>query len=310
LPADRLRALESINARALAKFVQELVPKLEAETLVMGNFTEADTIELAKAMALRLKPTANCDGSVLPKHPALPVSVVPIERATIWVEDSPDKGNRNIAVELYWQLGAARDLRMSMVLRLTEALMEEPLFDSLRTKQQLGYVASCGMRTTNLVHGLSIWLMSSKATPAEICRRVETFLIDFRKQVQDMPANEFERYVSSVAAQKLEPHKALASVQEAAWEELQERRYLFDRPLREATALSSVRREDILEMLDRSILFGASERRLLICAAVGGKAKTTRQNELDELQRDYSCCRIVTSQAEFLESAQMFESFV
>ena len=46
----------------------------------------------------------------------------------------------NCAVQAYWQLGPNEE-RLSALMSLVEHIMYEPLFDALRTKQQLGYSA-------------------------------------------------------------------------------------------------------------------------------------------------------------------------
>merc|ERR1712113_475106 len=143
----------------------------------------------------------------------------PKDGPIVWIAESPDKANRNVAIELYWQLGPGKDVRKHAILDLLDTLMAEQLFDALRTKQQIGYTVSCMARCTRLIQGFSIWLLSSKFTPADICRRVEAFLVDFRAWLEQMPTSDFERHVVSLAAQKLEPDRDLASVQSTVWEE-------------------------------------------------------------------------------------------
>jgi len=273
--------------------------------LLTGNATAAEAEKLVQGLPQQLR----SDPEVLPRHPVLSVARVPEGKATVMVEDSPDAGSRVAAVEMYWQLGleGEEDFKQRAVLDLLEAIMSEPLFDALRTKQQLGYVASCGVRITQRVYGYSIWLLSSKVGPAEICRRVEAFLPEFRQRLVDLPAEDFERHATSLAAQKLEPDRTLLSVQEGAWSELQDRRSVFDRYLREAVALSTVARADLLEVLDRCLLPGAAERRLLVVAVIGGRAKAKKAAELKTFQSDYPGCWHVSSQADFLAGTTLLE---
>jgi len=300
-----------VDEACLSAFAQDLVPRLSAEVLLMGNATAAE----AEALLRSLPPQLRADPEARPRHPSLQVAVVPKGRATVMVEEGPDAGSRVAAVELYWQLGptAAGDEQAAQqhaVLDLLEATMAEPLFDTLRTKQQLGYVASCGARNTQKVMGFSVWLLSSKVGPAEICRRVEAFLLEFRQRLVDMPAADFEGHVSSLAAQKLEPDRQLLSMQENAWHELQERGCTFDRTLQEAVALAAATREDVLRLLDSCILAGAADRRLLLVAALGGRAKSSRAAELEAFTKDYPGCWHVASQGEFLAATTLYETLV
>ena len=48
-----------------------------------------------------------------------------------------------------------------MALELLEAMVDEVMFDQLRTKQQLGYSVGCRNRFTNGVSGISFGIESS-----------------------------------------------------------------------------------------------------------------------------------------------------
>jgi len=165
---DLAAALEAASLEVLADFAQQLIPKLQAEILIIGNATISDAQALIQTLPASLRQVTGCNV----EHPLVSTAKVPIGTPIVWVEDSLDVGNRNLALELYWQMDSTKDVRPEVVLDLLEALMAEPLFDTLRTKQQLGYVVSCGRRRTHTVQGFSVWLMSCKAPPSEMCRRV------------------------------------------------------------------------------------------------------------------------------------------
>jgi len=83
--------------------------------------------------------------------------------------------DQNCALDLYWQLGP--DSRaLAAKLSLLEHLMWTPLFDTLRTKQQLGYSVSGEVRHTNGCLGFLISVVSATHAPADIEARVYRFL--------------------------------------------------------------------------------------------------------------------------------------
>jgi len=308
-PADKAEALEAVSLEDLAKFTQDLLPKLRAEVLISGNSTAEDAEVVVKGLpaAFREGDSAKAADS-RPKQPKLPVSILQTKTPTVWFEDCPDAGNRNAALEMYWQLEHTSEHKPKVALDLLEALMCEPLFDTLRTKQQLGYVASCGMRHTQGVNGYSVWLLSSKVGPTEICKRVEAFLKDFRKRIVELPEEDLQRHVVALGGQKLEPERTLVSVQETFFSELQERQYCFDRYLHEAAATATLTRQDVLDVLDTYILPGAPKRRLAIVASIGGKAKSSLASELKAIKKAYPKCKVVSSQKEFLQSAKFYDT--
>lgn len=285
----------------------------------MGNASADDAVDLMRELPAWIQPKDGEDSEQNVRHPPLPVAVVPLGPPTCWVADSPDTSNRNVAVELHWQLGPpeADEARERVLVDLLEALMSEPLFNSLRTQQQTGYVASCGMRCTHKVLGFSVWLMSSKVDPAEICRRVEAFLVEFRQRLVDMSAEDLERHVVSLAAQKLEPERSVSGVQGTAWGEIQERGINFDRYLREAVALATISMQDVLRLLDECLMADGPRRRLLITVSVGGRGPVRHSTGLRgaegvraALAENYPGSNFVSSQADFLRSTRLHESFL
>ena len=72
--------------------------------------------------------------------------------------------------------------------------MDEPLYDSLRTKEQLGYSVSCGLRNTNGILGLAIRIQSERFEPSYLHTRVEEFLSKkFAEKLQHLTDKEFYR---------------------------------------------------------------------------------------------------------------------
>ena len=84
-------------------------------------------------------------------------------------------GETNCALELYWQLGPDEP-EESARLSLLEHLMWEPLFNQLRTKQQLGYSVGCSARNTAGVLGFMIGVVSARFEPATVEERVGAFV--------------------------------------------------------------------------------------------------------------------------------------
>jgi secreted Zn-dependent insulinase-like peptidase len=63
-------------------------------------------------------------------------------------------------------------------------VLYEPVYDTLRTKQQLGYTVSSGARLTHGVCGFCVVVVSAAVGAAEVEARIEAFLQDFTAQLQ------------------------------------------------------------------------------------------------------------------------------
>lgn len=57
--------------------------------------------------------------------------------------------------------------------------MAEPLYDQLRTKEQLGYSVSCALRVTFGVLGFCVTAQSAAYGPAHLYRRIRAFMKSF-----------------------------------------------------------------------------------------------------------------------------------
>lgn len=261
LSSSKAKVLMDLDVRQLQGFAEALIPKLCLEVLYQGNVTRKDFDQLISTLPDLLGRDPGVVSGMHAPHPPFKVVEVPSGQPIVLIQDSPDAKNRNIAVEMYWQLGRpsfALESRESAKVELLSAILTEPLFDQLRTKQQLGYVASCGARWTHHVQGFSVWLMSAKYAPADICRRVDAFLEGFQNTLAEMGEEDFHRHVDALSAAKVEPERTLHGMQQTAWAELQERSHSFDRPWREALALYDLKKSELQDLLQHC---SSSERR-------------------------------------------------
>ena len=86
----------------------------------------------------------------------------------------------NTLVTNYYQAGPG-NIRDQAIMEAIVLLMEEPVFDTLRTQEQLGYQVSMTFRNTYGVFGLSVTVntQANKFTPDHVDQRVENFFKTF-----------------------------------------------------------------------------------------------------------------------------------
>ena len=129
-------------------------------------------------------------------------------------------------MELYYQLGPYCDADVCR-LDLLEALLEEPFFDSLRTKQQLGYSVSCGARNTYGVLGFAFQVTSSSHSVANIQAAILAFVIAVPATLRSVHKDDFLDTLASLVNEKTAPDLCLADASDVNWEEISDRRYDF-----------------------------------------------------------------------------------
>mmetsp|Transcript_41353 Transcript_41353/g.94825 ORF Transcript_41353/g.94825 Transcript_41353/m.94825 type:complete len:296 (+) Transcript_41353:3-890(+) len=237
-----------------------------------GNIDQAEARELFDAMAHTF------DGSC-----ALPRSKIhlgqcvelPSSAATLWRVPSRNPADANCAVEVYWQLGEST-LRLSAMLSLLDHLMFEPLFDSLRTKQQIGYSVRCSSRNTMQVLGFCIGVVSATHSPTSIEDSVSKFLVEFVDFVKNMPAAEYKKNIDSAVENKLQDDHNMLEEAERFFSEIGSFQYVFDRAEKEAAEMAVVEQAELVTWVHSSFL-SESKRVLSVHVYVPS-------NDLDEVE--------------------------
>ena len=73
---------------------------------------------------------------------------------------------------------SVRDLAL---LDLFEQVVEEPFYNQLRTKEQLGYSVDAGMRCTHRVLGFCFRIQSAEYAPPHLHQRITVFIKRMQK---------------------------------------------------------------------------------------------------------------------------------
>ena len=119
--------------------------------------------------------------------------------------------------------------------------IQEPTFDQLRTKEQLGYVVFSRPRSARDI--LSAWFLIQ--SPGKNCehirKRLDIHLDKMRKKVRDMTDEQFQTCVGSVMTDISEKDKNLLEAHNRIWgAELSTHAYIFDRQDREVALLPTI----------------------------------------------------------------------
>jgi len=132
-------------------------------------------------------------------------------------------------------LSNMESLKYSAAIRVLCHMLREPLFDELRTKQQLGYVVSSYYDTgfssrgpdygdqavdpsmemslpcTTPVDYIVVNILSRKVTPQEVLLRLDEFMSTFRKTLEIMPESEIKDHEDALSKKLLKPIQKLSN---------------------------------------------------------------------------------------------------
>lgn len=232
------------------KEAQYLVNQLD-KTLGFKSITDSEVPDQLKPLPLPT-PTA-----ITGSNPKLPSSM----RRTRLAVAEPNPANQNSASYITVQsLGAnAKD---HVIIELLSSIVEQPFYDELRTRQQLGYIVSSGVRALGVSRTLAFIVQSSVAPVEKLTTESLKYMDGIRSSLEKLPKQEFGTYVKGLIDRKLEPDKVLATEVMRNWAEIASGRMEFERVQTEVLTLLELKKDDLLEFWDR--VYVGSESRVLI----------------------------------------------
>jgi len=136
-PKTKLKFLSdksAINTTAMKAYCLRFLQSLAIDVLVQGNLTSLEAYSLDSVLRGQDKVPICMSVSHLPHQPIVRLPMHPSAVILAVAPDNPKE--KNVCVEAYYQLHEYELLGYTR-LELLEHLLSEPLFDSLRTKQQV-----------------------------------------------------------------------------------------------------------------------------------------------------------------------------
>lgn len=154
----------------------------------------------------------------------------------------------NTIITNFYQIGPI-SFRSNALLDLLISVAEEPIFDILRSKEQLGYDVSCSLRDNHGILGYTIIVNSqeNKFSVDHVDDRIENFRQELISIIRNMPPDDFQQYKDSLAKIKLTEDNELKDEVERNWAEITTDEYAFDRAQREVDALRTLTQEEFSE---------------------------------------------------------------
>lgn len=207
-----LSELPHLTAADIQQFYPHLLRQMHIEALVHGNLHKEDALKMTELVQKVLQPRA------------LPQTQWPVSRSLVfppggnylYSKTLKDPANVNHAIEYLLYVGdkSIRDLRSKTM--LFEQMTQEPVFDQLRTKEQLGYVVFSGARSTRTTIGFR-FIVQSEQTPEYLETRIDAFLTDYADTMAKMTDVDFESHKRSLITKRLEKLKNLDQESGRIW---------------------------------------------------------------------------------------------
>ena len=186
---ELLEELYSITADDVRNFFPQILRQMHIEVLVHGNLYKEDALNMTNLVESTMKPKS------------LPASQWPTRRNVELPAGSDfryertlkNADNVNNCIDYILFVGNNMDRRLRAQLLLFAQMTDEPVFDTLRSKEQLGYIVGSHAMIYSTIASFRVLIQSEKECPF-LEKRIENFLTGFEETLKDMPAEEFEAH--------------------------------------------------------------------------------------------------------------------
>jgi len=239
---DVLAELIQVTPGDVDRFSGNLLEKMHVECLCHGNLSRERALALGHNVRRLLGAGAGLNAADIPRHRvvALEAGVAYLHRCGV---RNPHETNN--ALENYYQWGPDSAQQRALLLLLNQ-VASEPCFDTLRTKEQLGYSVHCGYRLTNGILGFCFDVVSDKYDPVHLDERVEAFLgSTFKALLVEMTEDEFTNHRNAAVDARLQQDQCLYDETERLWDTIWTHRTDFAAREIQAAALQKLSLADL-----------------------------------------------------------------
>ena len=235
---DKAKALQSMTASDLQTFIDGVWEQAHVETLMIGNLSDDEARSVGESVRSCLPGIAIEEGA----WPETRIASVPMGAHLFSVKAINDDETNNV-VCYYFQLGESTWRGRAFII-LMQSLMQEKLFDQLRTKETLGYSVSCSFDSTHEILGYRVAVESAFHPPHFVSSRMAAFLRTFPDIVEQLDDESYEKTRQSVVDDILADDVNLRDEAIRHWAHLVNQKYQFHRGRHVGQIISEISKQE------------------------------------------------------------------
>ncbi|KAK8154267.1 a-pheromone processing metallopeptidase Ste23 [Phyllosticta citribraziliensis] len=245
---ELLAEIPHITADDIRHFYPQLLKQTHVEMLAMGNLYKEDALKMADTVekTLQARPLAPS------QWPIRRNIIIPSGSNFVYERVLKDPANVNHCIEYLCAIGENSDRTLRAKALVFGQLVDEPAFDQLRTKEQLGYVVFSGATSHLTAIGFRV-LIQSERSPEYLEERIDAFLNGVQKMIEDMPDEEFESYKESVKNTRKEKLRNLSQENSRFWTHICSETLDFLNADEDVAHIEPLKKADILNFYHKHI---------------------------------------------------------
>ncbi|XP_063896410.1 nardilysin [Helicoverpa armigera] len=282
-PREKAGIIHDITLTELKEYSERLLNNMYCEILMQGNLAWHDAIRISEKVHSTLK----WDALTEEEFPDVKVHQLPLGERKIRVL-SLNEASTNSIITNYYQ-GEATNAKDTATLEVLMLLMEEPVFDSLRTKEQLGYSVFSMMRYTFGVLGFSVTVNTQvdKFSVSYVDARVEAFLKKFSRDIRRLTEKALQATKHSLVQLKHTTDYELKEEVERNWREIVSREYMFHRLYMEADAIEKIKLADVKSWVENHFPTGNKSKFRKLSVQIMGHKSSISNATVDTQPKHY-----------------------
>ena len=218
-----LTELEHVDEYNIRNFYPQLLQQMHIEALAHGNLNRDNALGLIQLAKNTFKPRP-LPRSLWSIHRSL---TIPSGSNYLLIKMLNDPVNVNHCIDYYLFVGEYADRMLRAKLMLFAEITFEPFFDQLRTKEQLGYVVSSGVRTHLTTIGYGAFVQSGRTTEY-LETRIDAFLEGFGARLEEMNNDVFETHKRSLINRRQEKLNNLDEETQRFWGHISNESFDFE----------------------------------------------------------------------------------
>jgi nardilysin len=235
---------DKVTFADLKEFAENWYKEAKIDMLIQGNILESEVKEiLEKGLTTLVEKPINKSSLIEKRCRELPVGANYLKVRTLLPDD------RNSNIENYYQI-ESYSYKIYAKVTLLIYLLKEPLFDQLRTQQQLGYSVEIESRTLNEYCAISISLISQENLNSSkyVEEKIEEFVQKSVDEIlQGTTEEEFDTVKQSVIKLKTKEDNDLDTEAKRNWGEIKNGKFVFDRKEKLVEAITDVTKDQVYE---------------------------------------------------------------
>ncbi|GAT24591.1 a-pheromone processing metallopeptidase Ste23 [Aspergillus luchuensis] len=269
--------LVHIEAEDVSCFFPQLLRQNHIEVLAHGNLYKEDALRMTDLVESTLQSRALPESQWHVRRNM----ILPPGANYVYERALKDPANVNHCIEYYLFVGKLDDDALRAKLLLFAQMTDEPAFDQLRSKEQLGYVVWSGARYSATTMGYRV-IIQSERNAAYLESRIDAFLTGFGKSLANMSEQEFESHKRSVINKRLEKLKNLSSETNRFWSHIGSEYFDFVQNESDAANVRSLTKADLIQFYQQFVYPKSATRAKLaihLKAQAGAHAHATKPEE-------------------------------